>query len=177
MQVEQKLTTDKAAKVPNMLRYGVVMELPYDLDRSEFYGRGPIENYSDRKHSQSIGIYSMTADEQFYPYIRPQESGTKSDIRWWKQTNSAQKGFRIESDRAYSAGALHYAIADLDGGDKKEQRHSPQVPKSKYTNLCLDLVQTGVGGVDSWSPKAEALPEYRVNYKDYNFVFRIIPLK
>lgn len=177
MQVEQKLTTDKAAKVPNMLRYGVVMELPYDLDRSEFYGRGPIENYSDRKHSQSIGIYSMTADEQFYPYIRPQESGTKSDVRWWKQTNSAQKGFRIESDRAYSAGALHYAIADLDGGDKKEQRHSPQVPKSKYTNLCLDLVQTGVGGIDSWSPKAEALPEYRVNYKDYNFVFRIIPLK
>ncbi len=70
-----------------MMRFGVVMQLPYTMDHSEFYGRGPIENYSDRKYSQLLGIYHQTADEQFYPYIRPQETGTKSDIRWWRQAD------------------------------------------------------------------------------------------
>ena len=177
MQVEQQLVADKSADTPNMLRYGIVMELPYQLEHSEYYGRGPIENYVDRKHSQLIGIYTQTADEQFYPYIRPQESGTKSDIRYWIQTDASGRGFRIESLAPYAASALHYTISDLDDGDKKEQRHSPQVPKSHYTNLCLDLVQAGVGGIDSWSSNAEALARYRIPYQDYNFVFRIVPIQ
>ncbi|HEY9551842.1 MAG TPA: glycoside hydrolase family 2 TIM barrel-domain containing protein, partial [Prevotella sp.] len=175
--VSQDMKTTANAKVENMFRYGMVMQLPYEMDRSEFYGRGPVENYSDRKYSQNIGIYAQTADEQFYSYVRPQESGTKTDVRWWKQTNAANEGFCIVSDRAFSAGALHYAIEDLNDGDEKEQRHSPQVPKSKFTNLCIDMVQAGIGGVDSWSPNAEALPAYRVAYKDRTFTFRIVPVK
>ena len=177
MTVVEEMMVDKSAKIPCMFRYGMLMQLPYDIDCSEFYGRGPVENYVDRKMSQNIGIYTQTADEQFYPYIRPQETGTKSDIRWWKQTDTSDNGFWIVSDSAFSAGALHYTVNDLNGGDEKEQRHSPQVPKSKYTNLCIDMVQAGVGGVDSWSAKAEALPQYRLPYCNRKFIFRIVPVK
>ncbi len=175
MTVTEEMSTDKTAKVSDMFRFGMVMQLPYDMDNSTFYGRGPVENYADRKISQNIGVYRQTADGQFYPYIRPQETGTKSDIRWWTQTTGEGTGFRIVSTAPFSASALHYNIADLDDGDEKEQRHSPQVPRSEYTNLFIDMAHTGVGGVDSWSRHAIALPEYRVTYGDKKFVFEIIP--
>ena len=177
MRVTQQMTPKTANEQPFLLRYGMVMQLPYDMQVSEFYGRGPIENYADRKLSQNVGIYKQTADEQFYPYIRPQETGTKSDIRWWKQTNDNGFGFRIVSPELFSASALHYSIADLDEGLEKAQRHSPQVPKSKYTELCIDLAQTGVGGVNSWSKEAIALPPYRVAFKQYTFTFMLVPQK
>lgn len=177
MRVTQQMTPKTADERPFLLRYGMVMQLPYDMQVSEFYGRGPIENYADRKLSQNVGIYKQTADEQFYPYIRPQETGTKNDIRWWKQTNDNGFGFRIVSPELFSASALHYSIADLDEGLEKAQRHSPQVPKSKYTELCIDLGQTGVGGVNSWSKEAIALPPYRLLYKPYTFTFSIVPQK
>ena len=177
MHVTQQMTPKTADERPFLLRYGIVMQLPYDMQVSEFYGRGPIENYADRKLSQNVGIYKQTADEQFYPYIRPQETGTKCDIRWWKQTNDKGFGFRIVSPELFSASALHYSIADLDEGLEKAQRHSPQVPKSKYTELCIDLGQTGVGGVNSWSKEAIALPPYRLPYKQYTFTFTLVPQK
>ena len=177
MRVTQQMTPKTAEERPFLLRYGMVMQLPYDMQVSEFYGRGPIENYADRKLSQNVGIYKQTADEQFYPYIRPQETGTKCDIRWWKQTNDKGFGFRIVSPELFSASALHYSIADLDEGLEKAQRHSPQVPKSKYTELCIDLGQTGVGGVNSWSKEAIALPPYRLPYKQYTFTFTLVPQK
>ena len=76
----------------------------------------------------------------------------------------------------FSASALHYNIEDLDDGEEREQRHSPQVPKSAYTVLCIDQAQTGVGGADSWSGKAAALKQYRVNYCDRTFTFAITPM-
>ena len=175
MAVTEAMTTTSGADISPMFRFGMVMELPYDMDLSTFYGRGPVENYADRKLSQNIGIYTQTADEQFYPYIRPQETGTKCDLRWWRQTDSEGNGFTVLSDKEFSASALHYSIADLNDGDEKEQRHSPQVPKSRYTNLCIDLAQAGVGGVDSWSKNGLALPEYRVEYKDrvFRFVLKV----
>ena len=182
--VKEMLGTTDDAKVPNMMRFGVVMQLPYTMDHSEFYGRGPIENYSDRKYSQLLGIYHQTADEQFYPYIRPQETGTKSDIRWWRQADANGVGFKVcpsngienRSDRATMyASALHYDIEALDDGDDKEQRHVPQLPRSRFTNLFLDGEHTGVGGVNSWSPEAEALPPYRVRYDYKVFTFELIP--
>ena len=171
--VTQAMKTSKGANVSPMFRFGMLMELPYNMDQTTFYGRGPIENYADRKLSQNIGIYKQTADEQFYPYIRPQETGTKCDLRWWQQTDAQGQGFTVMSDKTFSASALHYAIADLNDGDEKEQRHSSQVPKSKFTNLCIDLAQAGVGGVDSWSKRGLALPQYRVDYKDHVFKFVI----
>ena len=174
--VFEKMTTDPEAKVEKMFRYGVVMDMPYDFDQSYFYGRGPKENYADRKDYWYISRWRQTVDEQFFPYIRPQETGTKSDIRWWQQTNSKGIGLRVQASNRFSASALHYNISDLDEGEEKHQRHSPDVPKSKYTELTLDLEHAGVGGIDSWSKKAEAQPPYRVEYKDRLFKFWLIPV-
>ena len=178
MKVVEQMKTDAASKQPWMQRFGMVMQLPYDMDRSAFYGRGPVENYPDRKLSQRIGIWQQTADEQFYPYIRPQETGTKGDIRWWNQTTTAGKGMRIEAAGPFYASALHYAIDDLDEPNgQKKQRHSPQVPKSEYTNLCIDGAHAGVGGVNSWSDWGMALSKYRVPCQDRTFTFTLTPLR
>lgn len=169
VKVSQKLTTTPNADVTRMMRYGVVMQLPFDNDRSRFYGRGPIENYADRCTGQMVGIYEQTADGQFWSYVRPQETGTKTGIRWWQQG-----GFRVVSDKDFSASALHYTVAELDEGDEKDQRHPELLTKDRYTNLYIDQQMTGVGGIDSWSWDAEALPKYRVNYEDREFTFYIV---
>ena len=173
--VTEDMKTEEGAKVGNPLRFGMVMQMPYDLDNSKFYGRGPVENYADRKLSQRIGIYNQTADEQFYPYVRPQETGTKTDIRWWRQLNSANEGFLVQAGVPFTASALHYDVETLDEGDNKAQRHSSQMPKSKFTNLFIDGEHAGVGGIDTWSPNAEALPQYRVTYGNRSFSFSILP--
>ncbi len=171
----QQLQTSDTAHIADMFRFGVVMQLPYDMDNSSYYGRGPIENYADRKQSQMIGIYNASADEQFFPYIRPQETGLKCDIRQWRQTDSQGSGITIVPLAPVAASALHYNIADLDGGDAKEQRHSPEVSKSKFTNLNIDAENYGVGGVNSWSGSAIPMPQYRVGYGDKTMTFRILP--
>ena len=175
--VTEQLTADKSADVPPMFRFGMVMQLPYQMDNSEFYGRGPIENYADRKSSQTMGIYRLTADEQFFPYIRPQETGTKSDMRWWNQTDRTGEGLRVMADAPFYASALHYDIQTLDEGMDKAQRHSPDVKKSAFTNLYIDLEHAGVGGVNSWDMNAIALPQYRVNYGDKTFNFTLSPVR
>ena len=173
--VEQALKTTPGAKVSEMLRFGMVMNLPYQMDKAQWNGRGPVENYSDRKLSQNVGIYHATADELFYPYVRPQETGTMSDLRWWNQTDNDGFGFRIESDKLFSASALHYDLLTLDEGAEKHQRHSQSLEKSEYTNLFIDLVQSGVGGVDSWGADGRARKGHRVEYQDYTFRFRLTP--
>ena len=177
LMVHMKMDASKEAKVSNMLRYGMVMQMPFSLSKSRYYGRGPVENYNDRKFSQRVGIYQQTADDQFYPYIRPQETGTKGDMRWWEQTDKEGNGFRIYGDQPFYASALHYNQEDLDDGDEKEQRHSTDVPQSKFTNLFIDLEHAGVGGVNSWSDEGQALPQYRVKYGDKDFGFIISPLQ
>ena len=158
-----------------LLRYGMVMELPYGMDNSEFYGRGPIENYADRRYSQRLGIYHQTADEQFYPYIRPQETGTKGDIRWWCQTDDQGHAIKITSDKPFYASALHYDISELDEGDQKHQRHPSQLQKSCFTVLTLDGEHCGVGGINSWG--AEPLEQYRIPNVDRTCSFTITPLR
>ena len=175
MTVQQQMKTTPDAKVSNLLRFGMVMDLDYNMDKSEFYGRGPIENYIDRKASQNIGIYKQTADQQFYPFIRPQETGTKSDIRWWKQTTAEGLGFCITAVNNYfDACALHYNISDLDEGDQKAQRHSPEVPKSKYTELSINQAHFGLGGENSWG--SWPLQQHRLSYQDMTFTFHLTPL-
>lgn len=175
LNVTQSLKTTPGAEMPEMMRFGMVMNLPYAMDQAEWYGRGPVENYSDRKLSQNVGIYKATADQLFYPYVRPQETGTMSDLRWWNIKDNNGFGLRIESDALFSASALHYDLYTLDEGKEKKQRHSQSLPKSQYTNLFVDLVQAGVGGVDSWSDWGRARKGHRVEYKDYTFSFRISP--
>ena len=93
-----------------------------------------MENYSDRNHATDLGIYRQTVAEQFYPYIRPQETGTKTDIRWWRQLNEAGSGLQFVAEAPFSASALNYTIESLDDGLNKDQRHSPEVIPVDYTN-------------------------------------------
>ncbi len=175
LDVTEDFAADDTAKVSNMFRYGMVMQLPYAMDQSQYYGRGPIENYSDRKDCMRLGIYSIDADNQYFPYIRPQESGTKSDIRWWKQTDASGFGFQVLAGMPFYASALHFDIAELDDGDEKEQRHSFNLNKSKYTNLFLDGEHQGVAGTNTWG--AWPLEQYRVTYGNKAFKFSLVPLE
>ena len=164
---------DSFTEIPEMLRFGMVMEMPYSMESSRFYGRGPVENYTDRRYSQRLGIYRQSADEQFYPYIRPQETGTKGDIRWWNQTDSKGIGIKVTADKPFYASALHYDISMLDEGDEKHQRHPSQLSKSAYTVLTLDGEHCGVGGIDSWG--ARPLEQYRLPAHDRTCSFTITP--
>ncbi len=174
MKVTQKMTADKNAKVANMFRFGMQMQMPRSFDKVEYYGRGPIENYIDRKANTNLGIYRQSVAEQFYSYIRPQETGTKSDLRWWKTINAAGRGIQVVAAEPFSASALHYTIESLDEGTHKQQGHSPEVEEADLTNLCFDLIQAGLGCEDSWGRIAR--PEYQVPYGDYEFTFILKPM-
>ena len=174
VKVTQKMVTNPQAKIPPMFRFGMQVQMPKAFETIEYYGRGPIENYSDRNHSTTIGLYRQSVNEQFYPYIRPQETGTKTDIRWWKLLNAAGHGLQIVADAPFSASALHYTIKSLDDGIDKAQRHSPEVKQSDLTNLCIDKIQMGLGCIDSWG--AWPLPQYQIPYGDYEFSFILSPV-
>ena len=173
VKVTEDFKATEGAKVSDMFRFGMLLQMPYTMEKSNYYGRGPIENYSDRKDCMRIAIYSDEADNQYFPYIRPQESGTKSDIRWWKQTDATGLGLQVKSCTPFYASALHFDTEELDDGDEKEQRHSFGLKKSKYTNLFLDAVHMGVGGENSWG--AWPLEKYRVHYGNKTFNFVLIP--
>ena len=173
VKVTEDFKATEGAKVSDMFRFGMLLQMPYTMEKSNYYGRGPIENYSDRKDCMRIAIYSDEADNQYFPYIRPQESGTKSDIRWWKQTDATGLGLQVKSCAPFYASALHFDTEELDDGDEKEQRHSFDLKKSKYTNLFLDAAHMGVGGENSWG--AWPLEKYRVHYGNKTFNFVLIP--
>mgnify|MGYP002593972631 FL=1 len=166
----QRLASSKL----NVPRIGVRFHLPSDMNQVEYFGRGPGENYSDRNHAARIGKYRQTVEEQFYPYIRPQETGTKTDIRWWRLLNISGNGLQFVSSAPFSASALNYTIESLDDGDGKDQRHSPEVEKADFTNFCIDKAQTGLACVNSWG--AIALEKYRLPYQDYELSFIMTPV-
>ena len=173
VKVTEDFKATEGAKVSDMFRFGMLMQMPYTMEKSNYYGRGPIENYSDRKDCMRIGVYTDDADNQYFPYIRPQESGTKSDIRWWKQTDATGLGLQVKSCTPFYASAIHFDTEELDDGDDKEQRHSFDLKKSKFTNLFLDSAHMGVGGENSWG--AWPLEKYRVHYGNKTFTFTLIP--
>lgn len=173
VKVTENFKATEGAKVSDMFRFGMLLQMPYSMEKSTYYGRGPIENYSDRKDCMRIAIYNDEADNQYFPYIRPQESGTKSDIRWWKQTDATGLGLQVKSCAPFYASALHFDTEELDDGDEKEQRHSFDLKKSKFTNLFLDAAHMGVGGENSWG--AWPLEKYRIHYGNKTFNFVLIP--
>lgn len=172
------VTEDFKAKggkdVTPMFRFGMQLPMPACYSTVDYYGRGPIENYADRKQAADLGHYRQTVEEQFYPYIRPQETGTKTDIRCWRQLDKGGRGLEFTAAAPFSASALNYSIESLDEGTVKKQRHSPQIDKVPYVNLLLDKAQMGVGCVDSWG--ALPLDKYMLPCADRTFRIRITPL-
>jgi len=175
IEVTESFEADPEAKVSNMFRFGVQMPMPKSFERVVYYGRGPVENYSDRKDSMPLGIYDQTVTEQFYPYIRPQENGTKSDIRWWRIVDASGRGLEVRAEEPFSASALHYRVSTLDDGPVKGQRHSGELDEDPVTNLLIDKAQMGLGCVNSWG--AIPLSDYMLPYGDYSFRFVLTPVK
>ncbi len=172
--VSQKLTTDPTKeKMPNLFRFGMELTLPEAFRAIDFYGRGPWENYIDRQGAARIGRYAQSVDDQYWGYIRPQESGNKSDLRWWQLTNRDGAGIRIESDAPFEASALPYATEDLDDGREKGQRHSGSLVKRDFVTLNIASRQMGLGCEDSWG--AWPLAKYLMPYGDYEFRFVLRP--
>lgn len=175
VKVTQKLVAEKGAKVANMFRFGMQMVMPKSFENISYYGRGPVENYIDRKGAAELGVYNQTVTEQFYAYIRPQENGTKTDIRWWKLLDESGRGLQFVAEAPFSASALHYTIESLDSGWEKHQAHSNEVEPADLTNFLIDKVQMGLGCIDSWG----AIPreEYMLPYGDYEFTFIMKPIE
>lgn len=175
VKVNQRMITYSNVKMPDMFRFGMQLVMPKSFEYISYYGRGPIENYSDRKYSADIGLYNQSVTEQFYPYIRPQETGNKTDIRWWKLLNMKGDGLMFVAEAPFSASALHYTIESLDDGDFKKQSHSGELEEFNLTNFLIDKAQQGLACVNSWG--ALPLPEYRLKYDNYEFIFIMIPIK
>lgn len=171
--VKQTLKTNGKLK-DELFRFGMQVQMPYNMEWSTYYGRGPVENYADRNASTFVGLYSQHADDMYYSYIRPQETGTHTGIRYWNQTSLAGQGLQVTAEAPFTASALHYSIESLDDGVKKDQRHGSLVKKADFTNLCIDMKQTGLGCVNSWGRKAQK--QYLLPYGDYSWSFKLTPV-
>ncbi len=174
--IESLDVDDGRSDMPQLFRFGMQAVLPGEYSYIEYYGRGPWENYIDRKTSASLGIYRQTVSEQFHPYIRPQETGTKTDVRWWVLTDIDGLGVRVTAPTAFSASSLPCFQEDLDGGTGvlPAQKHGGLVPMRDITTLTIDYKQMGVGGVNSWG--ALPLSKYLLPYENYKFEFIITPI-
>lgn len=174
VKINADLIAAKGHSLPEMNRFGLQITMPEDMYSSKFYGRGPEENYSDRKSGTFIGEYAMTASEQAHPYLRPQETGTKSDIRWWQQTDKGGRGLMITSQSPFYASAMNYTVSSLDNGDEKGQEHFGEVVAGDSINLMIDSEQAGVGGINSWG--AYPLDKYRMRSGEYNLSVVLTPV-
>jgi len=158
--VTESLKTDSTAKISEMFRYGMRLKMPGQFNLINYYGRGPIESYADRKESQFIGLFNQNTDYQYYNYLRTQETGTKSDIRWWQQVNVRGDGLMITSDEPFYASALYYPQETLDNGPVKYNSHIEFKTKDKDVTVTIDKLHMGLGCINSWG--AMPLPEYRI---------------
>jgi beta-galactosidase len=161
--------------LPEMPRFGMLFKLPEKYSNLSWYGRGPWENYVDRKTSAFIGLYKSTVAEQFHPYIRPQETGNKTDVRWMTLTDEKGYGLKITGDQPVSVTALNYSSEDLDPGFSKKQQHPVDVVPQHETYLSVDMFQRGVGGLNSWG--AQPMSEYRYKVKPYHYSFTLSVVK
>ena len=177
--VREQLSVDKEAKEkPELFRFGMNIEMPKQYDRVKYYGRGPVENYIDRNHSEFIGVYENEVAKEYFNYIRPQESGNHTDVRWFQVLDKQGKGLCFYSNAPMEASALPYTTAQLDDGASKDKawgRHSGDLIPSGKTSVHIQQRQIGLGCVNSWG--AWPRKEYRLPYQDYDFTFAIKPVK
>ena len=176
--VREQLTTDKEAKVSDLFRYGMTLQMPGWYNKVRYYGRGPIENYIDRHDSEFIGMYDSTTSNEYFDYVRPQESGNHTDVRWFEVLNSDGHGLRFYGDAPMEASALPYLTSQLDDGPHKDKawgHHSGDLVAPGITQVHIQQRQFGLGCVNSWG--AWPREEYRLPYKDYDFTFAIKPVK
>ena len=176
VRVSETMTADPARKdVADLMRFGMAFETPGMFDAVEYYGRGPMENYADRSGAAFVGRYAQRVADQFHmKYVSPQESGTRSGLRWWRLTDDSGLGVEICSDRHFSASAIPFAIPQLDNGSPEYVRHPGDLVPDGRTHVNIESVQSGLGCVNSWGRLPR--PEYLLPYGDYSFNFLLRPV-
>jgi len=176
---EQTMQPATGEKSPNFFRFGLRMELPRALDEVVYYGRGPVENYPDRKLSQPLGLYRSSVEELFYSYIRPQETGLRSDLSYYRVLDRGGRGLEVRSDKPFMASALNRSLESLDGYPEKTQQHSELIPRSPFTQLLVDSEHMGLGCYNSWGavPQAKYLLPTDRPYTLRVLLSPIIPLR
>ncbi len=172
--VNEKLTVQENAKEKTPLpRFGMNLVLAGCFNQLSFYGRGPVENYADRKGNASIGVYNQSVASQYWNYVRPQESGNKTDVRWWKVMNEKNVGLKFYGIKPMECSTLNYLTEDLDELDKA-QRHSGDLTPRDFSVVHISDCQMGVGGITSWG--TWPLKQYMIPYGNKDFTFVISPL-
>ena len=174
LQVEVEWRRD-GEYVPELPRFGMRMMLPQDYTHLKYYGRGPWENYADRNESAFLGLYEQSTDEQLFPYVRPQESGNKTDVRWVELTNDEGVGIRVDGLQPLNISAMPYRSEDLDPGlGMKKQMHYSDIEPRREVVLHIDLAQRGLGGDTSWG--AQPRDQYRLTADEYSYGYIISPI-
>ena len=172
VRVDADFTGGESAAAPvDVPRIGFRMKLPVSADEFAYYGRGPWENYIDRKSSARVGLWKSSALDEYVPYVRPQECGHHTDTKWIELN-----GFRVLTDDVFEFNLLRNTIEDFGGNsDVSPQIHVNDIVPRNFVEFCIDFCQSGVGGYDSWG----AVPEpSRVLWsnQDYSFSFTIIAI-
>ena len=175
--VRQQLQPQGEVKDQWMFRYGVQLQMPKQYNQVWYYGRGPHENYCDRNSSEFIGYYNNKVREEYFPYVRPQESGNHTDVRWFV-VSDGKRGLRFESTGPMECSALPYLVEDLDAGPRKEHswgQHSGDLVERPLTQVHIQQRQMGLACVNSWG----AWPEkpYMLPLQAYDFTFTLIPVR
>lgn len=162
-------------KHPEMPRLGMKFTFDKEMDNVQWYGRGPIENYWDRKEAAYVGIYQSSVDDLFTPYVRPQENGHRTDVRRVALFNDQGKGVEFVSDYTMGFNAQRFNIEDFWYKKVKGERHHPnELEASDFVFLNIDHRHRGVGGTDSW--RSAPLFKYTIPWNDYQYSFRIRPV-
>ena len=176
--VEELMMADKEAKISDLFRYGMQLQMPKQYNQVEYYGRGPVENYIDRNNSEFIGVYKNAVQNEYYEYVRPQESGNHTDVRWFSVIDNNGNGLQFYSNAPMEASAIPYTNEQIDDGmykDKKWGHHSGDLIPAGKTCVHIQKRQFGLGCVNSWG--AWPRPEYRLGYGTMVFKFMIKPLR
>lgn len=161
--------------LPILPRFGSNFIIKNAYNNVSWYGRGPFENYQDRKTAALVGSYDAKVEDLYFEYIRPQANGNRSDVRTLSFTNSTGKGIEITAPQTFGFSAHHKYNSDFDEGMKKQQRHTYDVPKRDFININIDHSQMGVGGDNSWGMMPHE--EYQIKPKDMSFSYMIRPIK
>ncbi|HEY3370469.1 MAG TPA: glycoside hydrolase family 2 TIM barrel-domain containing protein [Prolixibacteraceae bacterium] len=170
--------------LPEIIRFGMNLVMPREFDQMSWLGRGPHESYADRKTSALVGLYSGSVADQYFAYIRPQENGNKTDVRWMSIANKVGLGLEFIGMPLLSVSAHHQIMEDFESPGRTDgsikdykhmvRRHTNDVKPRDLTSVNIDYKQQGVGGDNSWG--AWTHDEYRLKEKAYNYSFRICPL-
>ena len=175
VQIKQHVVCKKK-NVPEWPRFGMNFHIPNTFSSVTWYGRGPHENYWDRKRSAFVGRYESSVDGLYYPYISPQENGNRTDTRWLTLTREDGSGIKIMGDPLLSWSALYFTPEDMTQ-DSRGSMHAYELEEKKrdFISVQVDLQQRGVGGDDSWWAKPH--PQYRLENNEYQYSYIIQPIR